>query len=97
MTEIQPQLFGNTIEMAPNFPPRDPNVLEADKPRLSGQNSAILERLKRGPATNDELIRLSRKYTSRISDLRDAGFKINCKRGVGGLNTYTLEQNEGVR
>jgi hypothetical protein len=94
---MQPLLFANDIGQTPNFQARDPNVMEADKPRLSSQNSAILERLKRGPATNDELIRLSRKYTSRISDLREAGFKINCKRGVGGLNTYTLEQNEGVR
>lgn len=71
--------------------PTDPHVAAADAPRLSGQNAAILERLRRGPATNDELIRISRKYTSRTSDLRKHGFKITCERLDGGLTPYRLE------
>lgn len=71
--------------------PRDPNVAARDITRLTGQNAAILRRLRQGPATNDELIRISRKYTSRISDLRAAGFVIVCERQGGGLTTYTLQ------
>ncbi|NLX57310.1 MAG: hypothetical protein GXY58_19545 [Planctomycetaceae bacterium] len=47
-----------------------------ERPRLTGQNAAILERLKRGPATNRELAAISLKYTSRISDLRAAGYDV---------------------
>lgn len=46
---------------------------EEDRPRLEGQNAAILERLRRGPATNHELAAISLKYTARISDLRIKG------------------------
>jgi len=44
--------------------------------RLSGQNAAILQRLQQGPATNQELAQMSLKYTSRISDLRHAGYDV---------------------
>lgn len=70
--------------------PRDPSALPADVPRLAGQNAAILARLRQGPATNDELIKISRKYTSRISDLRTAGHRIVCGRLGGGLTEYRL-------
>ena len=70
--------------------PRDPHVEEPDKPRLRGQNAAILERLRAGPATNDELAKMSRKYTSRVSDLRKAGYEVECERLGGGLTQYTL-------
>ena len=70
--------------------PRDPNVDSRDVKRLSGQNAAILERLRQGPATNAELAAMSLKYTSRVSDLRDHGYVIVCGRGTGGLNTYRL-------
>ena len=82
----------DTWTAAEQLRPRDPNVFQLDRPRLQGQNAAILDRLMKGPATNDELIRLSRKYTSRVSDLRKAGYRIRCHRGDGGLNTYVLEQ-----
>jgi hypothetical protein len=72
-------------------PVRDPNVMEGDEPRLSGQNAAILERLKQGPATNVELAGISLKYTSRISDLRAAGYRVTCRRGNDGVNTYALD------
>ena len=63
---------------------------EIDRPRLRGQNAAILERLKRGPATNTELAGLSLKYTSRISDIRKAGYQITNRRLEGGLTVYEL-------
>lgn len=56
--------------------PRDTHVVPEERPRLSGQNARILERLRRGPATNDELSGIARKYTSRISDLRAAGHDV---------------------
>lgn len=56
--------------------PRDTHLVPEERPRLSGQNQAILERLRRGPATNDELARIARKYTSRISDLRAHGYDV---------------------
>lgn len=56
--------------------PTDTHLVPEEKPRLSRQNQAILDRLRRGPATNDELVRIARKYTGRISDLRAAGFDV---------------------
>ena len=65
-------------------------VVPDDLRRLSGQNLAILERLQRGPATNRELAALSLKYTSRISDLRAAGYDVQAERHEGGLTIYRL-------
>lgn len=77
--------------------PTDPNVMPGDEPRLTGQNAAILERLKAGPATNAQLARLSLKYTSRISDLRKHGYDIECDRGLKGVNTYRLTVRHTTR
>lgn len=70
--------------------PSDPSVNDEDKPRLTGQNNAILMALKSGPQTNIELAAIALKYTSRISDLRAAGHRITNERGVNGVTTYTL-------
>jgi len=45
---------------------------ESDRPRLSRQATIMLERLKKGPATNYELANLSRALnpSARISDVR---------------------------
>ena len=59
-----------------NIVPRDTHVVKEERPRLTGQNLAILERLQRGPATNRELAAISLKYTSRVSDLRAAGYNV---------------------
>lgn len=73
------------------IPPIDPHVDRRDVPRLSRQCALIVERLRRGPATNDELSAIARKYTSRISDIRAAGFEIpEPTRLGGGLTRYTL-------
>ena len=58
------------------FEPCDPSVPEAERPRLSRQCQAILERLQHGPATNRELAGLALKYSGRISDLRKAGHDV---------------------
>jgi len=76
-----------------SIPPTDPQVELIETPRLRGQNAAILERLQQGPATNRELSGLSLKYTSRISDLRAAGYTVDCSQDKAtGLNVYTLER-----
>ena len=71
-------------------PPRDPHAHPADVSRLTGQNAAILARLRCGPATNVELAGIALKYTSRVSDLRKAGYRVECERGVGGVTVYQL-------
>lgn len=47
-----------------------------ERRRLSAQCAAILARLEQGPATNGELAAVALKYTSRLSDLRAAGYRI---------------------
>jgi len=64
------------FDQPPRLPPRDTHVVKEERPRLAGQNQAILERLQRGPATNKELAQLALKYSSRISDLRAAGYDV---------------------
>ena len=68
------------------------HAAERERPRLSRQCQAILERLRRGPATNDELAQIARKYTSRVSDCRASGFEIEVtsRDFKTGLTTYEL-------
>jgi hypothetical protein len=54
----------------------DTKLEPEERPRLGGQCRAILERLRRGRATNRELAGISLKYTGRISDLRKSGYEI---------------------
>ena len=60
--------------------------------RLSAQCQKILGLLEGGPVTNDELSRISRKYTGRISELRAAGYVIRVLSHdhKSGLVTYEL-------
>jgi hypothetical protein len=85
---MQPTLF----PIAPSLAPRDPHAHPADRPRLTGQNAEILSILRRGPASNRMLASVSLKYTSRVSDLRAAGFKVRCERCADGLTVYSLEE-----
>lgn len=73
--------------------PSDKTVKPAAKQRLSKQCRTILQRLKNGPATNDELSLLARKYTGRLSDLRGAGCTITCfdQDHKTGLTHYRLD------
>jgi hypothetical protein len=79
----------------PLFALGDPQVRTdpEEAPRLSAQCAAILDRLKRGPATNQELARIALKYTGRISDLRANGHQIEivsrCR--STGLTIYALK------
>lgn len=72
--------------------PTDSHVSEpGEVHRLAGQNERILARLRSGPCTNVELAKLSLKYTSRVSDLRAAGFTIVAERKSRGLTVYSLK------
>lgn len=81
--------FGK-LDLVPEFRPTDPHVVAKDVRRLTGQNLAILERLRKGPATNVELAQVAMKYTSRISDIRAKGYRIDCERLDGGVTRYRL-------
>jgi hypothetical protein len=84
----QPDLF-----TASPVIPTSPALPRADRVRLSRQNQLILQRLQQGPATNDELSRISRKYTGRLSELRQAGYGVRCyaQDRASGLSWYRLE------
>ena len=90
-------LFNRTVDGAGREHYVRPHFADAeDVPRLAGQNERILARLRKGPATNVELAAVSLKYTSRISDIRAhlahaTGERIVCRKGAGGLTTYTIE------
>ena len=78
--------YGVRTVARPDVPP------EAQK-RLRGQSLAILERLKLGTATNLELSAIALKYTSRISDIRQAGYTVKCVEHdkATGRAVYELE------
>lgn len=75
--------------------PCDPSVTPAEAPRLSRQCQAILERLRRGRASNRELATLALKYTGRCSDLRAAGYDVRVveENKASGLHVYALFVN----
>jgi hypothetical protein len=78
-------------------PVRDPNLASVAVCRVSRQALAVLDRLRRGPATNRELLDVAIRYGSRIHDLRKAGYTIDKQEDhKTGLTTYKLvgEPNE---
>ena len=79
--------------------PRDTHVIDpAECKRLSGQSRRILTRLQQGPASNAELAAISLKYTSRISDLRAAGYHVEVieRSRATGYALYQLFSAEGA-
>lgn len=83
---IQPTLF--------DAPPVAPACIpEPERKRLSAQSQAILDRLRRGPATNYELAQIALKYTSRLSDCRKAGYDVRMvsRNYETGVTLYRLE------
>ena len=69
------------------------SVLVSEAPRLSRQCKLILDRLRAaGGVSNRELSQVALKYTSRLSEIRAAGYKIKVSRhGDTGLVTYELD------
>lgn len=69
--------------------------IAAEKRRFSGQCGMILGRLSRGRATNDELYKIARNLTGRISECRAKGHDIRCvsQNRETGLTYYALFVN----
>ena len=75
----------------------NPTVPEAAKPRLGRQQRAILDRLKRGPATNNELVQIAQRFGGRIGELRAAGYDIRRTHDDDRRGVYVYELVRGVR
>jgi hypothetical protein len=63
---------------------------DSHAPRLSGQRLRILERLRRGPATNRELNAICLRFGSRLMELRDLGHQIRTIPIGHGVFQYEL-------
>ena len=81
----------------------NPSVLPDDEVRLSGQNFRIFRRLMQGPATNRELMDLSRtmNFSGRLSDvrqrLREHGWDVRIThRYASGVCVYTAFRADGT-
>ena len=68
----------------------------AAAPRLSAQSAAILSLLRERPRSNAELSRVALKYTSRISDIRAAGYRVEAfnQNHVTGEAWYRLVEDQ---
>ena len=84
----QPTLF----DLPPAVPVAPACIPEPERKRLSAQCQTMLARLQCGPVTNQELMQIACKYTSRISDLRKAGYNVKMvdKNAETGLTRYEL-------
>lgn len=77
--------------------PAQASLTFQDEKDLKGQSDAILKLLKArrsSGALNWELAEIALKYTSRVSNLRDAGWKINCERQEGRSFRYSLHPTD---
>jgi len=66
------------------IPVSDPHVAARDRPRLSAQCVKVLDRLRRGRATNVELVGICLRAGARIYDLRKAGYEITTSQAKDG-------------
>lgn len=62
--------------------------------RLNRQQTAIIDRLRQGPATNAELVQIAIRFTARIHELRKAGHDIRIVRQDrdSGLVWYEMKE-----
>jgi hypothetical protein len=65
-------------------------AFDSHAPRLSGQRLKILERLRRGPATNRELNEIGLGFARRLMELRELGHQIRTIPVGRGLFRYEL-------
>lgn len=80
----------NSLWATSKIAPVDPSVRPVDKPRLTGQNAQVLNRLRQGPlnamqAHDMGIMRLA----ARILDVKRAGYQIESK-WVGSIAEYRL-------
>ena len=85
----QPDLFNQPVPI----PSRAPAAM---RPRLSRQCEELLAMLRRGDLSNDQMARVARKYTSRISELRQAGYDVRpvSHNHATGLVVYRLQEGK---
>lgn len=69
-------------------------ITTVDGVRMGRHCARILDLLRIAPQFNRTLLGISCKYTSRISDLRAAGYSIKCERVADGLTRYYLVGTE---
>ena len=79
-----------------DIPARDPSVHPTEAPRLSRQCREILDRLRKGKASNKELATIALNYRARVSDIRAVGYEIVCVSHdrKSGLAVYELMEGE---
>ena len=90
---MTPTLF-DLHNPAPDIPAGPAQGPPAEAKRLSNQCWEILAALRHGRQSNRALAEIALKYTGRISDLRRAGYVIECvERDHGtGLTWYELQR-----
>lgn len=85
-------------KLTSNFaPPSQASLSFEDQEALKGQSEAILKLLKSRRsqgAMNFELAEIALKYTSRVSDLRKAGWRIDCFKESGRTTRYVLSATD---
>lgn len=81
------------------FAPADPHIHKDDKKRAASTSRRILNMLRLGPVSNQELASVCLRYSARIHDLREHGFRIVTRRvpGKSGLHMFELIGEEGGR
>lgn len=64
-----------------------------EQSRLQTQSARILQRLREGPVTGSELLKLAPRFGARIKDLRKAGYRITLveRDYKTGRTVYALE------
>jgi len=79
--------------------PSDNALTGSGTDRLAGQNAKILAMLRCGPVKNIDMITVSLKYTSRISEVRSYlkgfGETIVCRDLGKGITEYSIEPWKG--
>lgn len=71
--------------------PADPQLTETERKRLGPKRTAILLRLRQGPAKASDLIPITHRFSARIWDLRTAGYGITTTHDRdSGRTTFTL-------
>lgn len=69
-------------------------AIEPSSKKVGGQALVILNRLQQGRVGSDELCRIVKKYTGRISELRKAGHVVRCLNKKLGIYALFVDDKE---
>jgi hypothetical protein len=97
---VQPSLFDLAAPAAPaRAVPVNRSVHPAEAPRLQRQCHDILAVLRQRDASNFELAEIARKYTGRLSEIRQAGYVVRIidRDHTTGRCVYRLEKPAEAR